>query len=109
MGLDIRITSQEPIVCPHCGEVVSYQTVEVVDSSGSRWYAYLESIGYYVPYEKRTEANDWYSKDMALTTEQAEELVRYASRFQMYEHESIKNLVYDALNYGNRIVINADW
>lgn len=108
MGIDIRIASQQPTICPHCGEVVSYQTVEVVDSSGSRWYAYLKFIGYYVPYEKRTEANDWYGKDMALTTEQTEELVRYASRHQLYGHESIENLVCDALNYGNRIVINAD-
>lgn len=35
MGLDIRIYQMRPVCCPHCGELVTYKTVDAVDGSGS--------------------------------------------------------------------------
>lgn len=64
MGLDVSIIRRKDLVCPKCGEVVSTISMDDVDSGGRVWYPFLESIGYYVPYDQWTEENDWYGKDM---------------------------------------------
>ena len=57
MGLDIRIYQMRPVCCPHCGELVTYKTVDAVDGSGSVWYEFLASVGYYKPYVKGQQYN----------------------------------------------------
>lgn len=95
--------------CPHCGEVINTVEVDGTDSGGSLWYDFLEKLGYYVPYEKRTEKNDWYGKDMVLDNEQAKQLVDYAVKKEVYNWDGVERVVAEALAHGNKVVINADW
>lgn len=60
-------------------------------------------------YEKRTEKNDWYGKDMVLDNEQAKQLVDYAVKKEVYNWDGVERVVTEALAHGNKVVINADW
>ena len=60
MSLDITIKERKEFRCPDCGRLVTTQDIDAEDSGGRVWYGFLESVGYYVPYEKRTKENDWY-------------------------------------------------
>lgn len=66
-------------------------------------------LGYYVPYEKRTKENDWYSRDMVLDNEQAKQLADYAVKKEVYNWDGVEWIVTEALAHGNKVVINADW
>lgn len=83
MSLDVRIKRRKDIVCPKCDEVVAYTDIDCVDGGGRPWYPFLESIGYYVPYEQRTEENNWYGKDMVLTDGQTKELYDFVKRINL--------------------------
>lgn len=109
MGLDIRFTQRRNNVCPHCGKITGQTDVDVIDSEGRVWYPFLESIGYYVPYEQRTEENDWYGKDMVLTKEQADQAYRFIRDNEMYNWRGIRGLIATALIEEDTIVVNADW
>jgi hypothetical protein len=111
MGLDISFIERKNIVCPHCGELVKYEAVNSEYCGGRAWYPILENLGYYVPYEQRTDENDWYGKDMVLTAEQVEETYRQIKTniFELYRAESIMRLIERANMNKNDIVINADW
>ena len=76
---------------------------------GRVWYNFLESVGYYVPYKKRTEKNDWYGKDMVLTEAQAKQLADFVSENQPYNALNVKCLIASALLNDNKVIINADW
>ena len=109
MSLDITIKERKEFRCPECGRLVTTQDIDAEGSSGRVWYDFIEPIGYYVPYEKRTEENDWYGEDMVLTEEQAKQLVAFVSDNQPYNARDIECLVARALLHGNKVVINADW
>lgn len=110
MGLDIRFTQQKKNVCPHCGKEIAEQTIiDSADSGGRVWYPFLESIGYYIPYEQRTEENDWYGKDMVLTKEQAENAYRFVKENEAYNRQMIAMLIAAALMENDDVVVNADW
>ena len=109
MGLDITFMRRKNIVCPKCGEVVGHTTVDSVDGGGRGWYPLLESIGYYVPYEQRTDENDWYGKDMVLTDEQADEAYHFARANSPYGAGKLLNLIAAARYEHDEIVVNADW
>ena len=109
MGLDITIKERKEFRCPDCGLLVTTQDIDAECSSGRVWYDFLEQIGYYVPYEKRTEENDWYGEDMVLTEEQAKQLAQFVSDYQPTYYDDIEVLVARALLHGNKVVINADW
>lgn len=109
MGLDITVMERKDVHCPHCGEVINTVDVASTDSGGRLWYGFLERLGYYVPYEKRTEKNDWYGKDMVLDNEQAKQLVDYAVKKEVYNWDGVESVVTEALAHGNKVVINADW
>lgn len=109
MGLDITVMERKAVRCPHCGKVITTVDVASTDSSGRLWYDFLERLGYYVPYEKRTEKNDWYSKDMVLDNEQTKQLVDYAVKKEVYNWDGVERVVTEALAHGNKVVINADW
>ena len=109
MSLDITIKEQKEFRCPDCGRLVTTQDIGEEYSSGRTWYGFLESIGYYIPYEHRTEENDWYGKDMILTEEQAKQLADFVSENQLYNARNVKCLVASALLNGNKVIINADW
>ena len=109
MGVDITIKERKEFRCPDCGRLVIEQDICEEWSSGRVWYDFLESIGYYVPYEKRTDENDWYGKDMELTEEQAKQLADFVSDNQTYDARDVECLVARALMRGNKVVINADW
>ena len=109
MSLDITIRERKEFRCPDCGRLVTTQDIDAEWSSGQVWYDFLEPIGYYVPYEKRTEENDWYGKDMVLTEEQAKQLADFVSDNHPYNARDIECLVARALLHGNKVVINADW
>lgn len=109
MGLDITVMERKDVRCPHCSEVVNTVDVASTDSDGSLWYDFLEKLGYYVPYEKRTKENDWYGKDMVLDNEQAKQLVDYAVKKEVYNWDGVESVVAEALAHGNKVVINADW
>ena len=110
MSLDIRFEEARHVFCPHCKQLLKTETVAGEVSGGRVWYDILESIGYYVPYDRRTEENDWYGKDMALNRSQAEQMYWY-----IMEHRDIDNgyaisgLIARALMNQNTVVINADW
>lgn len=109
MGLDITIKEVEEIRCPDCGRLVTTEEVDRVDSGGRIWYDILTDFGYYVPYEQRDETNDWYGKDMTLSSEQAQELFDFVEREKPYSARDLSVLISHALASGNKIVINADW
>lgn len=109
MGLDITVMERKDVRCPHCGEVINTVKVDGTNSGGSLWYDFLEKIGYYVPYEKRTKENDWYGKDMVLDNEQAKQLVDYAVKKEVYNWDDVDRVVTMALLHENKVVINADW
>lgn len=110
MSLDIRIAETRPVLCPHCGQHIMMEVVDCENSGGRVWYDILEKFGYYVPYDKRTEENDWYGKDMTLTSEQTNEMYRYIKKHRDISCGSaIEAMLARALLDGNTIVINADW
>ena len=109
MSLDITIKEQKELRCPNCGLLVTTQEVGAEYSNGRVWYDFLESVGYYVPYEERTEKKDWYGEDMVLTEEQAKQLADFVSENQPYNARDVECLVARALLHGNKVVINADW
>ena len=109
MSLDITIKERKEFRCPDCGCLVTTQDIDAEDSGGRVWYDFLEPIGYYVPYENRTEENDWYGEDMVLTEKQAKQLADFVSDNQPYNARNVECLVARALLHGNKVVINADW
>ena len=80
-----------------------------VTAHGMQWYDFLERLGYYVPYEKRTKENDWYGKDMVLDIEQAKQLADYAVKKEVYNWDGVESVVATALMHENKVVINANW
>lgn len=109
MSLDITIKERKEFRCPDCGRLVTTQDIGAECSGGRVWYNFLEQIEYYVPYEKRTEENDWYGLDMVLTEEQAKRLAQFVVDYQPNNYRSIEDMVARALMRGNKVVINADW
>lgn len=110
MSLDIRFTSYEDVICPHCGEVVCRKEKDHVSSSGRGWYPILQELGYYVPYDQRTEENDWYGKNMVLTKEQGETVYRFVrDNSYLYNCSEVQGMIAAALLDSNEIVVNADW
>ena len=109
MSLDITIKERKEFRCPDCGRLVTTLDIDAECSSGRVWYDFLESVGYYVPYERRTEENDWYGKDMVLTEEQAKQLADFVSDNQPYNYMDVEGLVARALLHGNKVVINSSW
>ena len=109
MSLDITIKERKELRCPDCGRLVTTQDIDEECSGGRVWYGFLESVGYYVPYEARTEENDWYLKDMELSDEQAKQLSDFVYDNQPYNARDVECLVARALLHGNKVVINADW
>ena len=109
MGLDIRFIRRKNIVCPKCEEIIGHIDVDCIDCSGRGWYQLLESLGYYVPYEQRTEKNDWYGKDMVLTEDQADEVYEFAKEHDLYGAYLVQKMIAEAIYEQNTIVVNADW
>ena len=113
MALDVTVKERKKFICPECGKqfcVPDVGTIGCIPSSGRRWYDYLESIGYYVPYEERTkETPGWYGEDMELEDQQARELAEWVDKTKVYNSYEIESLIARALLHGNRVVINADW
>ena len=109
MGLDITISERKEHRCPNCGTLVGHTDVASTDSGGRLWYDFLERLGYYVPYEKRTEKNDWYCKDMVLDNEQAKQLADYVVKKEVYNWDGVERVVAMALMHENKVVINANW
>lgn len=109
MSLDITIKERKEFSCPYCGRLVTTQDIGEECSGGRVWYNFLEPIGYYVPYEKRTKENDWYGEDMVLTDEQAKRLADFVSDNLPYHWVAINNLIASAMLHGNKVVINSSW
>lgn len=109
MGLDITFTRRNKTVCPKCGEIVGHIDLASAHSSGRVWYPILEQFGYYVPYDQRTEENDWYGKDMELTPEQTYELFQFVRGHDVYNEHEVYGLIAVARCEDNILVINADW
>ena len=109
MGLDITISERKEHRCPNCGAPVGHTDIASTDSGGRLWYDFLEKLGYYVPYEKRTKENDWYGKDMVLDNEQAKQLADYAVKKEVYNRDDVERVVATALMHENEVVINANW
>ena len=110
MGLDIQFTTQKKVLCPHCGEIVKTEDGYSVESSGRAWRSILEELGYYVPYEKRTEENDWYGRDMKLTGEQLEKVYQFIrSNPELYQSQQVLGLIAAAKCDGDTVILNADW
>ena len=109
MSLDITIKERKEFYCPDCGRLVTTQDISEEWSGGRVWYDFLESVGYYIPYEKQTKENDWYGKDMVLTEEQAKQLADFVSVNCLYIYWGVESLVAKTLMHGNKVVINANW
>ena len=110
MGLDITFVRRGNVACPHCGGEVPAKDLDAQYSCGRDWYSILEQIGYYVPFEERTEENDWYGKDMALNREQMELFVEFLKKDpDVYSVAEIFGLFCVAIVNKETVVINADW
>ncbi len=63
-----------------------------------------------MPYDQRTEENDWYAKDMVLTTDQAKQVYDFIKKHSdLYNANDIIGLIATAILDENAVVINADW
>lgn len=110
MSLDITISAKKGEICPHCGGVIKGAEIYCEDSGGGAWYPVLEKLGYYVPYDQRTEENDWYAKDMVLTAEQTKVLYDFVKKHKdLYNRNAVLGLIATAMVDENAVVINADW
>lgn len=110
MSLDIRFRKEKVVLCPHCGERVCNQVERELSSGGRGWYLILESLGYYVPWDERTEENDWYAKDMTLTNSQMKEVCAFLRKHSdLYEAPEIHEMIASAILTDDEIVVNADW
>lgn len=113
MGFGITVSRYDVGKCPHCGKPIKGTIRDYEVSGGHVWKAYLEKIGYYVPYEIREKEPelDFYGKDMTLTSEQAKYLATFVRKRKrdVYCWESIGKLVDCAIENGDFVVINADW
>ena len=109
MGLDVSVIRQKNLACPKCGEVVGISGMDDVDSGGRAWYPFLEAIGYYVPYDQRTEEKDWYGKDMKLTETQVNDLYDFVKKNNLYNSGEIMALIALAKMEKQDVIINADW
>ena len=109
MGLDVSVIRRKDLVCPKCGEVVGTSSMDDVDSGGRVWYPFLEAIGYYVPYDQRTEENDWYGKDMKLTDKQVNDLYNFVKKNDLLGSNEIMGLIALAQMEKQDVIINADW
>lgn len=109
MGLDVSVIRRKDLICPKCGEVVDTISMDEIDSGGRIWYPFLEEIGYYVSYDKRTEENDWYGKDMKLTKQQADKLYEFVKKNKPLYSDEIMSLIAFAQMEGQDVAINADW
>ena len=110
MGLDITFFQRRENRCPHCNEVIGHTVVSEADAGGRGWYPLLESLGYYVSYDQRTEENDWNGKDMVLTSEQASEVFKFAtSHPDLYGSIFVRPLIAMAKCEGDDIVLYASW
>lgn len=106
MGLDITFKQRKNFVCPDCGKIVGSVDVLEETSGGRVWYAFLESVGYYVP-EVREQV--WYGKDMVLTREQVQELYRFTKEKEPFGCYAVIHMLAVAMTEGHDVVINADW
>ena len=109
MGLSMYVIRVKDLICPKCGEVVDTISMDEIDSGGRIWYPFLEEIGYYVPYDKRAEENDWYGKDMKLTKQQTDKLYKFVKKNRPLYSDEIMELVTSAQLEGQDVIINADW
>lgn len=110
MSLDIRFKESQKVFCPHCKQLLKTETIACEVSGGRAWYDILESIGYYVPHDQRTEENDWYGKDMMLNTSQAEQVYWCVMKHRDIDNSyAISGLIARAIMNNNAVVINADW
>ena len=110
MSLDIRFTVKRDIICPHCGMVVKTEDGYSAESGGRGWYPILTDLGYYVPYDKRTGANDWYGKDMVLTDEQLDKVYCFVKKLSdLYSAADILGLIAMARYEKCSVAVNADW
>lgn len=111
MGLDITVRVEQPVFCPHCGEVVDWETVKDVDFCGQVWFNYLESIGYYVSPEimKKTGAKDKYGQDVVLRNDQIKMMESFLMHNSVYYGDTIYEAIRDVVKDGHSVVINADW
>lgn len=109
MSLDITFKEVMPVICPHCGEVVTTRTVDEEESSGRGWYEFLESIGYYTPPDKPQPEHDWYGKDMTLTGEQTDAAYQFARTHPLYNGDEVAILIAEARMAGHDVAVNADW
>ena len=62
-----------------------------------------------MPYDKRTEENDWYGKDMKLTDKQVNDLYEFVKKSDLYNSGEIMALIALARMEGQDVIINADW
>lgn len=110
MGLDINFKSCKNVICPHCGKVVGTKVDDSEHSGGRGWYPILEQLGYYVPYDQRTEENDWYGKDMVLTKEQKTQVSDFIRKhLDLYNAHAVYGLICRSIVDGSEVAINADW
>ena len=109
MGLDITFTRRKNSICPECGAVVGHTDVDCAYGGGRGWYPLLESFGYYVPYKRRTEENDWYGKDMVLTEAQVNEAYQFTKDVDLYGSYLVRKLLAEAIYERDSVVVNADW
>ena len=52
---------------------------------------------------------NWNGWDMVLDSEQAKQLVDYAVKKKVYNWDGVVWIVTEALDHGNKVVINANW
>ena len=112
MGLDINFSVKMPNICPHCGEVCSYKTLEVEASGGRVWHDFLTKIGGDLPYESETDGEERYGEDYTLTEKELDLLLDFLERNEVYCGDCIEKiavLVKARANKGYILVVTADW
>jgi hypothetical protein len=110
MGLNISFKLKQKVTHWRSGDLIKYIDVDCVESEGRVWYPFLEEIGYYIPHELLTEENNWYGKDMTLSTEQIMNAWKFVTSNPIYQRNIIRSLLAEAIvNDDLTVAINADW
>lgn len=111
MSVDVRVSAERPIKCPHCGEIVHYITIIDETSGGDIWLKFLENIGYYAPYDEALGDRNWphYAETMILTDDQVKKLLKFLKNDKVPNNDSVWSVVNHALKNNDKVGVFAIW
>ena len=111
MSLDIEFIRKEEIRCPHCHKPVTTKDIRSESSDGKGWFSFLEEIGYYIPFVRRSNSSDsgLHGEELPLTEKQIKLLIEFLEKEKPQNWKEIESLVAAAFIYKDIVIVRADW